>query len=126
MAGSALADREDVAIAYSIDGGPTLIAFATTVDEDGSFTYTLEGGSSYTVDDPILFQWPLLAAAAMPLKPLAPSLNVPLTGGTRSPLQRTLNTSPQPPLRGETPFQAKSTAGSTRFNTGSPSNLTLS
>ncbi len=39
---------------YSIDGGAFQTAFASVVDEDGSFTYTLEGGGQFTLDDPIL------------------------------------------------------------------------
>ena len=39
---------------YSIDGGPTLTAFSNTVDEAGSHTYTLEGGASFTLNDPML------------------------------------------------------------------------
>ena len=39
---------------YSIDGGATQIAFANTVDEAGSHTYTLEGGASFTLNDPML------------------------------------------------------------------------
>ena len=39
---------------YSIDGGAFQTAFASVVDEDGAFTYTLEGGASFTLDDPIL------------------------------------------------------------------------
>ena len=32
---------------YSIDGGPTMVAFASSVDEAGSQTYTLEGGAAF-------------------------------------------------------------------------------
>lgn len=39
---------------YQIDGGPVLTAFASTVDEAGSHTYTLEGGASFTLSDPML------------------------------------------------------------------------
>ena len=37
---------------YSIDGGPTLTAFASTVDEADSFTYTLEGGADSDAERP--------------------------------------------------------------------------
>jgi len=39
---------------YSLDGGVPQTAFENTVDEAGSYTYTLEGGSSFTLNDPIL------------------------------------------------------------------------
>jgi predicted extracellular nuclease len=45
---------------YSIDGGPELTAFASTVDEAGSFTYTLEGGGVITLNDPMLVQGTIL------------------------------------------------------------------
>ena len=45
---------------YSIDGGPELTAFSSTVDEAGSYTYTLEGGSSFTLNDPMLVQGEIL------------------------------------------------------------------
>ncbi|MEN8239572.1 MAG: ExeM/NucH family extracellular endonuclease, partial [Actinomycetota bacterium] len=38
---------------YSIDGGPTMTAFASSVDEAGSHTYTMEGGASVPLDDPM-------------------------------------------------------------------------
>lgn len=38
---------------YQIDGGPVETAFASTVDEAGSHTYTLEGGASVTLSDPM-------------------------------------------------------------------------
>ena len=46
---------------YSIDGGPTLTAFSSSVDESGSFTYTLEGGASFTLNDPMLVQGTILS-----------------------------------------------------------------
>jgi hypothetical protein len=46
---------------YSIDGGPTLTAFSSSVDESGSFTYTLEGGASFTLNDPMLVQGTVLS-----------------------------------------------------------------
>ena len=45
---------------YSIDGGPSTTAFASTVDEAGSYTYTLEGGASFTLNDPMLIQGEIL------------------------------------------------------------------
>ena len=45
---------------YSVDGGPTLTAFSSTVDEAGSHTYTLEGGASFTLNDPMLVQGTVL------------------------------------------------------------------
>ena len=45
---------------YSIDGGPLTTAFASSVDEDGSYTYTLEGGGSFTLNDPMLMQGEVL------------------------------------------------------------------
>jgi predicted extracellular nuclease len=41
---------------YSIDGGPTMVAFSSTVDEAGSQVYTLEGGATFTLNDPMLVQ----------------------------------------------------------------------
>jgi len=38
---------------YQIDGGSVQTAFAGTVDEDGSHTYTLEGDASFTLNDPM-------------------------------------------------------------------------
>ncbi len=45
---------------YSIDGGPTMMAFASTVDESGAYTYTLAGGSSFTLNDPMEMQGQVL------------------------------------------------------------------
>ena len=39
---------------YSIDGSPAATAFASTVDESASNTYTMEGGATVTLDDPML------------------------------------------------------------------------
>ncbi|MFN2104174.1 MAG: ExeM/NucH family extracellular endonuclease, partial [Candidatus Promineifilaceae bacterium] len=39
---------------YQIDGGPVQTAFVNSVDEAGSYTYTLAGGSSFTLNDPML------------------------------------------------------------------------
>jgi predicted extracellular nuclease len=38
---------------YSIDGGATATAFASTVDEDGNRTYTLASGTMVTLNDPM-------------------------------------------------------------------------
>ncbi len=45
---------------YSVDGGATQTAFASTVDEAGSYTYTLEGGGSFTLNDPMLVDGTIL------------------------------------------------------------------
>ena len=45
---------------YSIDGSATMTAFASTVDESGSQTYTLAGGNSFTLNDPMLMNGELL------------------------------------------------------------------
>ena len=45
---------------YSIDGGPEITAFSSTVDEAGSYTYTLEGGASFTLNDPMLVNGTIL------------------------------------------------------------------
>ena len=45
---------------YRIDGGPTLTAFSSSVDEAGSYTYTLDGGASFTKNDPLLMQGEIL------------------------------------------------------------------
>jgi hypothetical protein len=45
---------------YSIDGGPTQTAFASSVDEAADHTYTLAGGSSFTLNDPMLMQGTVL------------------------------------------------------------------
>jgi len=39
---------------YSIDGGAVETAFESTVDEAGSQAYTLEGGGTFTLNDPML------------------------------------------------------------------------
>ena len=46
---------------YSIDGGSTMTAFASSVDEAGSFTYTLDDGDDFTLDDPMLVQGTILS-----------------------------------------------------------------
>ncbi len=45
---------------YSIDGSAAAPAFENAVDEAGSHTYTLEGGASFTLDDPMLMQGTIL------------------------------------------------------------------
>jgi hypothetical protein len=68
---------------YSIDGGPVLTAFSSTVDEAGSFTYTLEGGASFTLSDPMLIQGTILsddlASFSAPLVGIGSSLSLTLT-----------------------------------------------
>ena len=39
---------------YSIDGGATQPLFSSSVDEAGSFTYTLADGDMFTLNDPLL------------------------------------------------------------------------
>jgi hypothetical protein len=46
---------------YQIDGGASLTAFASSVDEAGSQTYVLEGGAIITLDDPMLMDGVLLS-----------------------------------------------------------------
>jgi hypothetical protein len=46
---------------YSIDGGSTMTAFNSSVDEDGSFTYTLDGGASFLLNDPMLVHGTVLS-----------------------------------------------------------------
>ncbi|MBT8039450.1 MAG: hypothetical protein KJN78_04370 [Gammaproteobacteria bacterium] len=68
---------------YSIDGGPDLVAFASSVDENGSFTYTLEGGASFTLSDPMLMQGTILsndlATFSTPLTGSGSTLSLTLT-----------------------------------------------
>ena len=45
---------------YSIDGGPTLVAFTAVTDDAGVNTYTLEGGASFMVNDPTTMQGVIL------------------------------------------------------------------
>ena len=45
---------------YSIDGGPETTAFINGFDDSGSQTYTLAGGSSFTLNDPMLMNGELL------------------------------------------------------------------
>jgi hypothetical protein len=45
---------------YSIDGGPTEIAFANSVDESTNNIYTLAGGSSFDLNDPMTMQGEIL------------------------------------------------------------------
>ena len=45
---------------YSIDGGPMMDLFISSVDESGSQTYTLEGGFMDTLDDPLALNGTLL------------------------------------------------------------------
>ncbi|MEE8426211.1 MAG: hypothetical protein V3S15_02930, partial [Woeseiaceae bacterium] len=45
---------------YSIDSGPTMTAFANGVDEAGAHTYTMAGGASFTLNDPMTMQGTVL------------------------------------------------------------------
>ena len=45
---------------YSIDGGPAMTAFQSSVDEAGSYTYTMESGTLVTLNDPMLVNGVLL------------------------------------------------------------------
>ena len=45
---------------YSIDGGATVVAFSSSVDEAGSQTYTLDSGTVVTLNDPMLVNGQLL------------------------------------------------------------------
>ena len=45
---------------YSIDGGAIQTAFANAVDESTDHTYTLEGGASFTLNDPMLMNGTVL------------------------------------------------------------------
>ncbi len=68
---------------YWIDGGPTLTAFASSVDEAGTLTYTMDGGASFTLNDPMLVQGTVLsndmAAYAAPLVGTGSTLTLTLT-----------------------------------------------
>ena len=68
---------------YSIDGGPAMTAFGSTVDEAGSHTYTLEGGASFTLNDPMLVQGEILtndlASFTTPIIGTGTSLSLTLT-----------------------------------------------
>ena len=46
---------------YSIDGGPSMTAFESGVDESSSFTYTLAGGATRTLNDPMTMQGVILS-----------------------------------------------------------------
>ena len=68
---------------YSFDGGPSNVVFASTVDEAAAYTYTLEGGASFTLNDPMLVDGVVLtndlAAFAAPLTGAGSSLSLTLT-----------------------------------------------
>jgi hypothetical protein len=73
---------------YSIDGGPTLVAFASTVDEAGSYVYTLEGGTVVPLNDPMLVQGTILtndlAAFSTPLAGTGSTLTLTLLADTNA------------------------------------------
>ena len=68
---------------YSVDGGSTMIAFASSVDEAGSHTYVLEGGTVVNLNDPMLMQGTILdndlATFSAPLAGLGNELTLTLT-----------------------------------------------
>jgi predicted extracellular nuclease len=72
--------------AYSIDGGLTEVAFASTVDEAGSHTYTLESGTVVTLNDPMLMNGVVLtndlAPFSTPLRGTGTELTLTLTANT--------------------------------------------
>jgi hypothetical protein len=74
--------------AYSIDGGLTHVAFANTVDEAGSHTYTLESGTVVTLNDPMLMNGVVLtndlAPFSTPLRGTGSELTLTLTANTNS------------------------------------------
>jgi predicted extracellular nuclease len=55
---------------YSIDGGPVQTAFASSVDEAGSYTYTMEGGATFTLNDPLLMNGTLVTNDLAPFSTL--------------------------------------------------------
>jgi predicted extracellular nuclease len=71
---------------YRFDGGPDQVAFASTVDEDGAFTYTLDGGASFTLNDPMLMNGTVLsnelATFSAPLSGSGSQLTITLTART--------------------------------------------
>ena len=77
---------------YSLDGGVPQTAFESTVDEAGSHTYTLEGGSTFTLNDPMLVNGTILtndlATFSMAFAGTGSELTVTLTvstnGGTEA------------------------------------------
>jgi len=46
---------------YSLDGGAEMALFTSSVDENSSQTYTLEGGLMVTLNDPLLMNGMLLS-----------------------------------------------------------------
>ncbi|MEN8114550.1 MAG: ExeM/NucH family extracellular endonuclease [Actinomycetota bacterium] len=71
---------------YQFDSGTVETAFASSVDEAGSNTYILEGGSSYTLNDPMLVDGTILtndlATFTAPLTGSGSSLTLTLTAST--------------------------------------------
>jgi predicted extracellular nuclease len=71
---------------YSIDGGPSMTAFESGVDESTSFTYTLAGGATFTLNDPMTMQGVILSNVLA-------TFSTPLIGtGTELVLTLTANT----------------------------------
>ncbi|MDH3588605.1 MAG: PEP-CTERM sorting domain-containing protein, partial [Gammaproteobacteria bacterium] len=48
-------------LSYSIDGGPLMSLFRSFVDEDGSHTYTLSDGDTFTLNDPMTLDGVILS-----------------------------------------------------------------
>ena len=71
---------------YSIDGGTSMTAFASTVDEAGANTYTLAGGTVFTLNDPMIVQGTVLtnelAQFTTPLTGTGSQLELTLTAST--------------------------------------------
>jgi len=71
---------------YSIDGGAAVTAFQSSVDEGATQTYTMEGGTPVSLDDPMLLNGVLLTNNLVPFV-------APLTGtGSQLTLILTANT----------------------------------
>ena len=71
---------------YSIDGGPAMTAFQSSVDEAGSHTYTMESGTLVTLNDPMLVNGDLLT------NDLAPFFTALTGSGSQLTLVLTANT----------------------------------
>ncbi len=71
---------------YSIDGGPTMTAFASSVDESTNNTYTLASGTMRTLNDPMTMQGTILnnvlATFSTPLAGTGTELLLTLTANT--------------------------------------------
>ena len=71
---------------YSIDGGAPVVAFTSTVDEAGTYTYILASGTSVTLSDPMLMNGSVLsnnlATFTAPLTGSGSTLTLTLTANT--------------------------------------------